>query len=39
MAEGTIAASFDLEMPQPRRLTDPKVAALEERIIAELLSR
>ena len=28
MAEGTIAASFDLEMPQPRRLTDPKVAAL-----------
>lgn len=39
MAEGTIAASFDLKMPQPRRLTDPKVAALEERILAELLSR
>ena len=39
MAEGAIAASFDLNMPQPRRLTDPKVAALEERILAELLSR
>ena len=37
MSEGTVKHVFDATSPKPRRLSDPEAAALEERILDELM--